>query len=31
MEDRNEVVVDACLTGADGLSERIAALAMIEP
>ena len=31
MENRNGLVVDACLTQADGDAERIAALAMIEP
>ena len=31
MENRNGLVVDACLTRADGHAERIAALAMIEP
>jgi hypothetical protein len=31
MENRNGLVVDACLTAADGDAERIAALAMIEP
>jgi len=31
MENRNGLVVDACLTPADGLAERVAALAMIEP
>ncbi len=31
MESRNGLVVDACLTRADGHAERIAALAMIEP
>jgi len=31
MENRNGLVVDACLTQADGHAERIAALAMIEP
>jgi transposase len=31
MENRNGLVVDACLTPADGHAERIAALAMIEP
>jgi hypothetical protein len=31
MENRNGLVVDACLTQADGRSERIAALHMIEP
>ena len=30
MENRNGLIVDACLTGADGHAERIAALAMIE-
>jgi hypothetical protein len=31
METRNGLVVDACVTPADGHSERIAALHMIEP
>ena len=31
MENRNGLIVDTCLTGADGHAERIAALAMIEP
>jgi hypothetical protein len=31
MENRNEVVVDACLTRANGHAEWIAALALIEP
>ena len=31
MENRNGLVVDACLSQADGHAERIAALAMIEP
>jgi len=31
MENRNGLVVDACLTRADGHAERVAALAMIEP
>ena len=31
MENRSGLVVDACLTQADGHAERIAALAMIEP
>jgi hypothetical protein len=31
MENRNGLVVDACLTPADGHAERIAALHMIEP
>ena len=31
MENRNGLVVDACLTQADGHAERIAALHMIEP
>ena len=31
MENRHGLVVDACLTGADGHAERIAALHMIEP
>ncbi len=31
MENRCGLIVDACLTGADGHAERIAALAMIEP
>ena len=31
MENRNGLLVDACLTQADGHAERIAALAMIEP
>lgn len=31
MENRNGLVVDACLTEADGHAERTAALAMIEP
>jgi transposase len=31
MENRNGLLVDACLTGADGHAERIAALHMIEP
>jgi hypothetical protein len=31
MENRNGLVVDACLTQADGRAERIAALALIEP
>jgi hypothetical protein len=31
MENRNGLVVEACLTHADGQAERIAALAMIEP
>jgi transposase len=31
MENRNGFVVDACLTPADGRSERVAALHMIEP
>jgi transposase len=31
MENRSGLLVDACLTGADGHAERIAALAMIEP
>ena len=31
MENRNGLVVDACLTQADGHAERLAALAMIEP
>ena len=31
MENRNGLVVDACLTQADGHAERMAALAMIEP
>ena len=31
MENRNGLVVDACLTRANGHAERIAALAMIEP
>ena len=31
MENRNGLIVDACLTAADGHAERIAALSMIEP
>jgi transposase len=31
MENRSRLIVDACLTSADGHAERIAALAMIEP
>jgi len=31
MENRNGLVVEACLTRADGHAERVAALAMIEP
>jgi hypothetical protein len=31
MENRNGLVVDACLTPADGRAERVAALHMIEP
>jgi hypothetical protein len=31
MENRNGLVVDACLTQADGHAERQAALALIEP
>jgi hypothetical protein len=31
MENRNGLVVDACLTQADGHAEREAALALIEP
>ena len=31
MENRNGLVVDACLTPADGHAERVAALHMIEP
>jgi transposase len=31
MENRNGLVVDACLTPADGYAERVAALHMIEP
>jgi transposase len=31
MENRSGLIVDACLTAADGHAERIAALAMIEP
>jgi hypothetical protein len=31
MENRNGLIVDACVTRADGHAERIAALAMIEP
>ncbi len=31
MENRNGLVVDACLTRADGHAERVAALHMIEP
>src|SRR4051812_128436 len=31
MENRNGLIVDACVTQADGHAERIAALAMIEP
>jgi hypothetical protein len=31
MENRNGLIVDACLTAADGHAERIAALHMIEP
>jgi hypothetical protein len=31
MKNRNGLVVDACLTEADGHAERIAALHMIEP
>ena len=31
MENRNGLIVDACLTRADGHAERVAALAMIEP
>jgi transposase len=31
MENRNGLVVDACLTSADGHAERVAALHMIEP
>ena len=31
MENRSGLIVDACLTPADGHAERIAALAMIEP
>jgi hypothetical protein len=31
MENRNGLVVDACLTHADGHAERVAALHMIEP
>ena len=31
MENRNGLVVDACLTEANGHAERIAALHMIEP
>jgi IS5 family transposase len=31
MENRNGLLVDACVTQADGHAERIAALAMIEP
>jgi transposase len=31
MENRSGLIVDACLTSADGHAERIAALAMIEP
>jgi hypothetical protein len=31
MENRNGLLVDACLTQADGHAERVAALHMIEP
>lgn len=31
MENRSGLLVDACLTGADGHAERVAALSMIEP
>ena len=31
MENRSGLLVDACLTGADGHAERIAALSMVEP
>ena len=31
MENRSGLIVDACLTRADGHAERVAALAMIEP
>ena len=31
MENRNGLIVDACLTPADGHAERVAALHMIEP
>ena len=31
MENRSALIVDTCLTSADGHAERIAALAMIEP
>jgi hypothetical protein len=31
MENRNGLIVDACVTQADGHAERIAALALIEP
>ncbi len=31
MENRSGLIVDACLTGADGHAERVAALAMVEP
>ena len=31
MENRHDLLVDACLTPADGHAERVAALAMIEP
>ena len=31
MENRSGLIVDACLTAADGHAERVAALAMIEP
>jgi hypothetical protein len=31
MENRNGLIVDACLTAADGHAECIAALLMIEP
>jgi hypothetical protein len=31
MEDRNRLVVEACLTPADGHAERVAALHMIKP
>ena len=31
MENRHGLLVDACLTPADGHAERVAALAMIEP
>jgi hypothetical protein len=31
MENRSGLIVDACLTRADGHAERVAVLAMIEP